>query len=661
MPPPLPNEPLIAGQFAIDFTRPLPGAGGGLPAFAAADRREERSGLMAVQLRRYLPARADALHTLTGLTVEGLVTPLGHGVVRLPDGAENGFLVCTAPPGPPLSERPRPWAETDLLGQVLRPVARVLDQLAQRGVTHRAIRTDNVFRAGPGQPVVLGCAWATPPAMLQPSVSEPPYVAMCHPAGRGDGTIADDIYALGVLLLTLALGQPPLAGLSETDALRQKLDLGSHAALVGDHRLSSFLSDLLRGMLAEDPDHRPPPAMLLDSAAARSRRIAGRPPHRGQKPILIGGQTCWHARTLAHALATQPAEGARALKTGAVEHWLRRGLGDGLLASRLEDQLGLRAAASPDVARDSLQALMQAVTILDPLAPMCWDGLVLWPDGIGPVLACAQDPALADGASITDRIAAAVTAEAPIAWNAVRLDQGNAARVRQDTRQAATLLHAAGAADGIQRLLYQLNPLLPCLGAELSGRWVVRLVDLLPALEDGLRRNGGKTPPIDHVLAAYIGTRGDRRLDGEVRRLEAADHRAAPMARLRLLAQLQARYHQRPLRVLGGWVASQADALLVAWRSRARREEMRPHLVDAAERGDLIAALALLEDPRAREQDEQDAHAAAMELARIDATLARLATGGPERAEQARRLGQEIAAGIGLSALAMLLIIAALG
>ena len=376
---------LINGQFRVEIARPLPGAGGGLPAFAVTDLVDGQTGLMAVQVRRHLPVRDQALRNLAAGTIDGLLTPLAYGAAPAPGGEEAGFLICRAPPGPALSAALRVWPEAELLTLLLRPAARVLDQLAQRGLSHRGIRLDNVFRAGLGHPVTLGCAWATPPAALQPAVAEPPYVAICRPGGRGDGTVADDVYALGVLMLTLALGRAPLAGVDDAEIIRQKLDQGSHAVLLGEQRVGHFVGDLLRGMLAEDPEHRPPPALLLDPATARSRRTAARPPHRAARSMEVGNVVCWHPRVLAHALATQPELGLRALKTGEIGQWLRRGLGDGALAVRLDEQLGLRGAghafgvggaagqgtgeqASGEPGGEDSMALMRAVAILDPLA-----------------------------------------------------------------------------------------------------------------------------------------------------------------------------------------------------------------------------------------------------------------------------------------------------
>jgi hypothetical protein len=98
----------------------------------------------------------------------------------------------------------------------LRPVAATLDRLQTAGLTHRAIRVTNLLRSRSGDGVVLGPAWSAPPGCFQPALYEPPHVAMCHKAGRGDGRIAGDVYVLGVVPAAIALPDP-LAPLSWRD------------------------------------------------------------------------------------------------------------------------------------------------------------------------------------------------------------------------------------------------------------------------------------------------------------------------------------------------------------------------------------------------------------------------------------------------------------
>ena len=62
--------------------------------------------------------------------------------------------------------------------------------------------------------------------------------------------------------------------------------------------------------------------------------------------------------------------------------------------------------------------------------------------------------------------------------------------------------------------------------------------------------------------------------------------------------------------------------------------------------------VAALDDPVSLEADAAGAVAAAAAMARIDADLAHIAQGGAERAGLASRYGQEITAGLGLTALA---------
>ncbi len=643
---------LIAGRYAVDPARPLAGAGGGLPAFAVSDRQGQ-SGLMAVQAARAMPARAPALRAAAGM-VDGVLGPLAHGIGAAGAGGEEAYyVVCPAPPGPALGAAPRAWSESELLECLLRPAAQTLERLAARGVTHRAIRPDNVFQSAPGQPVVLGQGWAAPPAALQPASFEPPYSAMCLPCGRGEGTIADDVYALGVLMLVLALGSTSLAGLDPAAIIRRKLELGSFAAIAGEARLPSAIAELARGMLAEDPEHRPAPSLLLDPAAARARRLAAWPPKRAQFPVRIGAWAAWDARALAHAVAVHPEPGAAALRSGAIDGWLRRELGEATLAAKVEEAVRARPTGESEHRADPL-LVMRAVSLLDPLAPLCWRGFALWPDGLGPALAVAEGQ---DGGG-AEALAEMVHAEIPAQWIAAR-GRGDIARSSAETRQRRAVLRAGGT----RRLAYVLNPLLACASKLLDGRIVVRLPDLLPSLEDRAGRLDPSRRPIDAEIAAFIAARSEHQAHAELAALALGDGGAmtarGALAQLELFAALQQRGMSSPR--LARWLIAAPDLLLAGWQSTAKRREFAARLSALADAGELAPILALVTDPAGRAADRQEAQAAAAELARIDAELARIEAGGNARALTARSLGQEAAAGLALAAFALSMMLAVLG
>ncbi len=644
---------LIAGTYFVDVTRPLPGAGGGAPAFAVTDRASARDGLMAVQSAPGAPPRAVTLNALAGWSAPGLLAPLAHGPARGAQGEAAWFVVSPVPPGPSLAAALRPWGEQELLDFVLRPVAAVLEALDRQGITHRAIRIDNIFRAGPGEPVVLGAAWAAPPALHQPALAEPPYSAMCFPAGRGDGTIADDVYALGVALLVLALGRVPLEGMDPESILRRKLAMGSYAALVGEDRLPPVIGDLVRGMLAEDPEHRPPPALLADPVAARARRVAARPQRRGQRPLEMVGTPIWSARTLAYAIATDPDAGGRLLRGTSLDRWVRRSLGDPTLAAHLDDVVRLHdLEGDADTARADAMMAMRAVAVLDPLAPLCWRGLALWPDGLGPALAAIAVMDREAGDPLADRLGELVTSEAAGHWAAVRPERTDAVQLRLEARQRRATMLLRGWSGGLPRLRYALNPLLACASPIFTGHTVGRLQDLLPALEALAQHpQARRALPLDREIAAFIAARHDQHFEVELTGLaDATTPDQAVLMQLRGLAVLQRKVDGRALPGLAGWMAEQAAPVLASWRNRTRRQALERELAGVVRSGQLTLMLALLDNAAARTADAFGFKAAVEAVQRIDAQLAALAGGAAARAAIARRIGQETALGIAMVA-----------
>lgn len=647
-------EGLIAGLYQADPTRPLAGFDG---AAAFATRRPgQDAAFVAIEVPAGTAPRALALKALGNVAVPGVMAPLAHGAARLPGRKPAYYVVTEGPPGPSLAAPLAAWTEENLLALVLRPGAAALERLAARGVTHRAIRPGNLFQAAPDQPVVLGPAWVSPPASGQPALYEPPYVAQCNAAGRGDGSVADDVYALGVVLVVLALGREPMASDQPAEIVRRKLALGSFAAITAGERLPGGIDAIARAMLAEDPLQRPAPADLLDPQFWRARRVSPRAARRAREPIMVGAAEVFLPRALAHALGEAPQQGIRLLKLGVVDRWLRRSLGDAGLAQAVEQAVERRArdAAEGEARADAL-LLLRATAVLDPLAPLVWQGLAFWPDGLGALLAAGVgQPALAE----------MIDAEAIAAWAACRSARDAPAAFSLEARRLRTVGGRGGIGGGLKQLGYALNPLLACRSSLLGEAVAVTLPALLASLDaaSGAAQRSGGELPIDAEIAAFALARGASGLEaGLAHLLPVATAAEKALATLRIFANLQRSTGAGPLPGLAKWLAETATPLLGRWKARSRRKELKETLTQLAERGDLSGMLALMGDAAARAGDTEGLKAAERSLKQIDDELARIAVGAAARAGKARQLGQEIAAGAGLAMLALTLAMMAFG
>lgn len=642
-----PTPHLIAGRFAVESTKALADAGGGLPAYAAHDRQAVNANRVALMVSRNASPRLGALAALLD-PIDNLMAPLGHGVASGPGGqGEAYYIICTAPPGPPLSASLRPWSEKALLDNVLRPMARVLDTLNSLKLTHRSIRVNNVFQAAAGQSVTLGAAWSAPPAMHQPALFESPYQAMCHPAGRGRGTIADDVYALGVLLLVLSDGRLPFARQDDQAIIRAKLEFGSFAALSRDVPLSGFLADLLRGMLADDPEHRPLPTLLMDPTAARARRVAARPARRSQRPLILNDIPVFDSQTLGYALLADEKKSVLALRSDIVTTWLRRGLGDAAMASTIEELVRDRMAETRPGPRSDALLLMRSINALNSRMPFCWRGVALWPDGLDGIFTEGIATGLDLGAITTEIMVNSIVET----W--VFEKTGGAGEppppVSREVALQRRYLQNGGTGAPL-RLYYTLNPLLPCRLDTMRTAWIINIPDLMRFLERSAGIVTGNM--IDPHLAAFIAARSDNQSEVQVNALLSRnDADAYRLSEIKLLRDLQTRYYAQPMPGLGKWVAARLRPELEQWRNRPKREAITAKVETLAQAGFLRQIVDLALDPEGRKNDEAYAQNALANLAIIDRQILSIDSNDKIRFANAEQFGLAITGAIGLTAL----------
>jgi hypothetical protein len=602
----------IATHYRLDAGKPA-GVMAGRRCFAAVDKRDGSRALIAVQADALRPPRA-ALLSRALAPVPHCMMPLDQGAGRDPAGLPAWFMICVAPPGPSLEEAPARWSEAEVVRDLLLPAAAALEALAEQNLTHRAIRPD----------------------------------AMCLPAGRGDGGIADDVYALGVLMLWCVLGGQ-VTWPDGPELLTRKLAVGSFEALAGGRPLSPSLADLLRVMLAEDPEHRPSPSLLQDPTQARARRVAQRPPQRAQRALDVGGIAAWSARELALAIARLPEAGEAVVKSGAADRWLRRILGDSQTAVALDEAVFRRGAEPEDEnARSHAMLVMRAVAVLDPLAPLVWRGQALFPDGVAGLAAACLAPDMAPLAAAVEEL---VCHDVVTQWASPqprrRAELLGLVQQAKDWRRVVTMRGPMG---GLRRLAYTLNPLLACASPLLEGRVAIKLPALLPALEAASARAPRQRPPIDAHVVAFVAAHADNALLTQLGGIDGFTTDKERLAVLGLFARLQQLHHPAPLPGLAGWLLESGLVALGGWRNLRTRKALGDALAAAAQAGQIPPMLQLLRNDGARESDTHGGDRAAARVATIVAQLAALRASGPARAAEARRTGLDVAAGLGLIA-----------
>jgi hypothetical protein len=238
----------------------------------------------------------------------------------------------------------------------------------------------------------------------------------------------------------------------------------------------------------------------------------------------------------------------------------------------------------------------------------------------------------------------AVDSEASMAWAAMQGERMDAVQAQVVSHRQLTWIRQRGWGGGLPRLLYALNPMLSCASPTLSGQLVIRLDDLLPALNRAAGHAGppGATDPgpVDAHIGAFMAARDEHRIDQELVAIGDADD--AALIQLRLLAGLQQRSRQPGMPALAAWLGVRAAPRLAALRGQARRAAGMAKLEELTRSGDLVAMLALIDDLPGQADDAAGAEMARQQVLRIDAHLTWLSSQAAERTLIARRWGYEL-------------------
>jgi serine/threonine protein kinase len=579
-----------------------------VPAYSVRELNSDKATMFGLLCDSRLTARLDYFNDACNISSPGFMRAVQSAVVLWPDtNVEHLFLIYQAPEGGSvanvLREADSGLPEDKVIQGFIVPAVQALDVLNSYKRTHRGIRFDNLYFIDSTQTtIIIGDGASAPAAYHQPAQFETVAVAATDEAARGEGTQADDIYALGVSILSLLLGKMPLEGHDVASVINEKIIKSSFGALATRTRFQFNITELLRGMLHDDPQYRwslrDIDAWLNGSQTAPKQLAQVK---RAPVAFQIGNRTADNARSLAYLLGNDWSAAAPIIRSASFSKWLNESLSDPEVTGQIRAIVGPNQFVQ-DLRKGPDDVLITNMCIaLDPSGPVRHRGMALQLSGIGTALAAHSN-------DVTKSNALGSVIKLRFAKNWVALQT----RSQSDYFPLLSIFEGLPAfaesnawGEGVERCLYKLNLNTPCLSPLLANSMAYNAEGILRGLDAAAVSVDQALLPFDRHIAAFLLAR-ELPLDQEEFDALNADE-VPPIVELltvvSMLTRLQVTLKLPPVPHLCGWVVSLAKVVFDQYHNLNTREMLTKKALAIAKKGELSDVLDLLNDGSALQKD----------------------------------------------------------
>ncbi len=298
-------------------------------------------------------------------------------------------------------------------------------------------------------------------------------------------------------------------------------------------------------------------------------------PQRASRPIRFGDVDHMNKPALAHAMSRRWPETVKLVDSSDFDNWMKRSFNDDKVGDIMA-RLASSAASSGPTAAIKDRYVARLIIWMNAQSPICYRDIRVNITGLATMMANVME-----NQPLLNQFVEMLRGRLPQMWMneqlALNSDQLQARRIMEEIEKH---VEKPDIGQGAERALYELDPLIPCRSPMIADFYVIKMSDLLPAIDAALPALGEGTIPIDRHIAAFIGAHLRRSIDRELGAIaqapEEADRRVAI---LRLLAMVQQTFPNRKLpRLADAVVAMLAPALKSFHHATARAEaEKRMH------------------------------------------------------------------------------------
>ncbi len=591
---PVATPDVLQDRYRIELNNPLADFDTKLcKAFAVTDTVENERQLYALVCPKNRPIRNKAITKLKSNAISYMVQLVAAGVVNLSNPAEARYVVVFERPSGIrlssfISKNPTLLSNEFICERIIAPIASVIHSMQSIDITHGLINPDNIWI---NQYATVGPCVTEPCGYSQPYYFETLERMQAIPAGKGDGTAEHDYHALAIVVLYTLFGPTHFERYPTAKAMaRTILREGMYNALTQMRGMSEMFYDLFRGIFSHNQEDRWQYSYIRNWLDGKRYHALSPPvPSEASRPFEYMGQEANTRRELAHLLANDWDNITDILLNNKLSQWVAASLRNKDLADsiiRIARTIGELGSKNDSMLNDQLT---RVIMVMDTNGPLRIKQLAFHIDGLESLYADLYASKAQQELQLLLHLIEYNTTNEWVEVHRKKPDYAmppgiNSAILKQD--RLRPYMKLGGLGFGPERILYDLNPELPCQSPLLADSYIITLNDLLKKLDSMAPALAKDQDPIDVHIAAFIASRISMQHEIQLRELSSVPSLSGnrTMVALYLLASAQSRTDLR-LQGLTHWLALRLFPILEPIHSRSIRRELKAQLLDRVATG----------------------------------------------------------------------------
>lgn len=555
--------------------------------------------------RNSLP-RLSSIGSYRNMRTTHMLRLVAAGVVNWNiEGRQRFALIFEKPEGRKIisesGQKPIQVRSDLVVQRVIAPVVEVLRGLQNIDLVHGAIRLDNMYissASGDNNSVTfkLGECMTSPPSMYQDFIYEPPLRSMVEPHKRGEGTIQDDLYALGICAAMLVKGENFLIGAEPKDIIDRKIAQGTYYALIGKESFEDGLGEFLRGVFHHDKGLR----WTLDDCSKwlEGRRINPKKAlynDIAQRGFVFAEKEITNLSILSREFFENAEEAVEVVTKGSMIQWIRRNFDDKDLKNRFENVYQRENSSDTD---KYMSFLSMAI---DPYGPIRYKDIVMFPQGFGVALATA----VKDGENLNS-YGDLIKQQTLSRWvNQIYDTLYDAASLIALFEKCRIALNQRILGYGLERVLYVSNPAMPCMSPFFDKHYVLIPAALLLALEDISASSQKPEMVLDRHMVAFLSVRESKLIDPYLGYLNSGDIGRRMIGVLRVLNGIQRRFQVGSVPGVTKWISSLLQPTIDNFKDKDLKEKISNEVNKVQSSGTLQQIVDLIDDNYVVQEDSR--------------------------------------------------------